>query len=95
MSQTELEKNLEAIIRIFHKYTIQTKPYDMLSRAELNKLMKEQLPNFMQGSKDAGAVDRLFKELDQNKDAEVSFEEFMGFVSKVLIYSHDKFHHGH
>uniref|UniRef100_A0A670Z9A3 Protein S100 n=1 Tax=Pseudonaja textilis TaxID=8673 RepID=A0A670Z9A3_PSETE len=92
---TQMEKCCECIIDVFHKYSIQKEHHDRLSKAELSKLLKEQLPNFIQGSKDPAAIDRLFKELDQNKDQEVSFEEFMAFVSKVLIHCHNKFHHDH
>ncbi|ETE56099.1 hypothetical protein L345_18191, partial [Ophiophagus hannah] len=51
MSQTQLEKCLECIIDIFHKYSIQKEHHDRISKAEFAKLLKEQLPNFIQNSR--------------------------------------------
>ncbi|XP_070806910.1 protein S100-A9-like [Pituophis catenifer annectens] len=95
MSQTQMEKCCECIIDIFHKYSIQKEHYDMLSKAEFAKMLKEQFPNFIQGSKKPEDIDSLFKELDQNKDGQLSFEETMAFIGKFLIACHHKFHHGH
>uniref|UniRef100_A0A8C6XT95 S100 calcium binding protein A12 n=1 Tax=Naja naja TaxID=35670 RepID=A0A8C6XT95_NAJNA len=95
MSQTQMEKCCECIIDVFHKYSIQTDHHDRLSKAEFAKLLKEQLPNFIQGSKASGDADGLFNELDKNKDQELTFEEFMTFVGKFLIECHHKFHHDH
>ncbi|XP_026549429.1 protein S100-A12-like [Notechis scutatus] len=88
MPQTQMEKCCECIIDVFHKYSMQKKPYDMLSKAELAQLLREQLPNFIQGSRDPAATDRLFKELDQNKDEKVSFDEFMRLVGTVFTVSY-------
>ncbi|KAM6435401.1 protein S100-A12-like [Liasis olivaceus] len=95
MSHTQLEKDLESIVDIYHKYSIQQEHYDRLSKREVSRLLKEQLPNFLKSKKNPDAIDRIFKELDQNKDGEVSFEESMALIVQVLIYTHDKIHHGH
>ncbi|KAM3824524.1 protein S100-A12-like [Vipera latastei] len=92
MSQTPLEKCCECIMDVFHKYSIQKPHHDMLSKAEFAKLLKEQLPNFIQTTKNPEGIERLFKELDQNKDNEINFQEFLTLMGRFLNQCHENFH---
>ncbi|XP_039219436.1 protein S100-A12-like [Crotalus tigris] len=84
MCKTQLEKCCEYIINIFHQYSIRTPPPDMLSKGEFAKMVKEQLPNVIRNTKNPEAMNRFFNELDQNKDGQVSFDEFVNLVSRLL-----------
>ena len=45
-----------------------------------------------QNTKDQPAIDQIFQELDTNKDGQVSFEEFIVLVSRVLKTAHEDIH---
>ncbi|XP_015668886.1 protein S100-A12 [Protobothrops mucrosquamatus] len=95
MSKTQLEKCCDCIMDVFHKYSTITEHPDMLSKGEFANLLREQLPNYIQSTKNTEAMDRLFNELDKNKDQMLSFEEFMTLVGRFMIQCHDDFHHKH
>ncbi|XP_048364755.1 protein S100-A12-like [Sphaerodactylus townsendi] len=99
MSETQLEKCCECIINIFHQYSVRVDHFDMLSKSELKKLIEQQLPNFLKKTKDQKSVDALMAELDKDKNGQLSFEETMPFIVRILIACHDHIHqkegHGH
>lgn len=43
------------------------------------------LPPFLQSQKDPGTVDKIMRDLDTNRDGEVSFEEFVSLVVGLSI----------
>ncbi|KAJ1064179.1 hypothetical protein K5549_014593 [Capra hircus] len=89
---TKLEDHLEGIINIFHQYSIRLGHYDTLVKRELKQLITKELPNCLKNTKDQPTVDEIFQDLDTNKDKEVSFEEFVVLVSRVLKTAHDNIH---
>nr|XP_056709495.1 protein S100-A12-like [Euleptes europaea] len=102
MSQTPLEKCCECIINIFHQYSVRVDHFDMLSKGELKKMVEEQMPNFLKGlerkqkKKDPKFIDSLFEELDKDKSGQITFEECLVYIGRVLIACHDHIHgHGH
>ncbi|XP_054839851.1 protein S100-A12-like [Eublepharis macularius] len=101
MSETQLEKCCECIINVFHQYSIRVDHFDMLSKGELKKMIKEQMPNFLKKKKDQKSVDQIFEQLDKDKSGQITFEEFMACITKLLIACHDHIHkkegqgHGH
>ncbi|KAG7234180.1 hypothetical protein INR49_005499 [Caranx melampygus] len=46
-----------------------------LKQEELKKLMESELPGFLKAQKNPKVVDKIMKDLDQNKDDKVDFEE--------------------
>ncbi|XP_047455547.1 protein S100-A10b [Mugil cephalus] len=80
---TELEHSMESMITVFHRYAKESKHEKRLSKKELKKLLENELPNFMKGNPDV--VDRIMKDLDQNKDDELNFEEFVPLVAGLAI----------
>ncbi|XP_022415307.1 LOW QUALITY PROTEIN: protein S100-A12 [Monodon monoceros] len=89
---TKLEDHLEGIINIFHHYSIRLGNYDTLNKSELKKLITKELPNALKNTKDQPSIDKLFQELDADKDAQVTFEEFVVLVSRVLKTAHEAIH---
>ncbi|XP_015265128.1 PREDICTED: protein S100-A12-like [Gekko japonicus] len=90
MAQTEMEKHCEGIINGFHKFSIRVDHHDMLSIGELKQLLEQQLPTYLKKNKDAAKV--LMDELDKDKNKQLDFAEFMGVITRVLIFSHDNIH---
>lgn len=106
---TELEKCMESLIVIFHRYADEDGDGKTLTKKELKKLMETELPAFLkvrcfcffsnlipilstsqcicatyfslfQAQKNPKAVDSILKDLDQNKDDKLNFEEFLSLV---------------
>ncbi|KAM6910010.1 protein S100-A10b [Xenentodon cancila] len=82
---TELEKSMESMIMVFHRYAKDGGNQKTLSKKEMKKLVENELPNFLKTQKDPLTLDRIMKDLDQNKDDELDFEEFVPFVAGLSI----------
>uniref|UniRef100_A0A669QT74 S100/CaBP-9k-type calcium binding subdomain domain-containing protein n=1 Tax=Phasianus colchicus TaxID=9054 RepID=A0A669QT74_PHACC len=65
-----LEKALEAIVNIFHQYSIREGQLDLLNFNDFQTLLNEQAPNFLK------VCVNHRTETDLNKDKELTFEEF-------------------
>ncbi|XP_057552592.1 protein S100-A12 [Hippopotamus amphibius kiboko] len=89
---TKLEDHLEGIINIFHQYSARLRHHDTLIKRELKQLITKELPNTLQNTKDQATVDKIFQELDTDEDGQVTFEEFIVLVSRVLKTAHDNIH---
>ncbi|XP_029308489.1 protein S100-A1-like [Cottoperca gobio] len=77
---TELENCMESLITIFHRYADEDGDGSTLSKKELKKLMENELPTFLKCQKNPKTVDNILKDLDQNKDDKLSFEEFLPLI---------------
>ncbi|XP_068592381.1 protein S100-A10b [Cebidichthys violaceus] len=77
---TDLEKCMESLITIFHHYADEDGDGKTLSKKELNKLIETELPTFLKTQKDPKAVEKIRKDLDQNRDDKLDFEEFLSLV---------------
>ncbi|XP_069552017.1 protein S100-P-like [Brachyistius frenatus] len=78
-----LEKSMENILLIFDRYAKESGNKKTLNKKELKKLIENELPTFMMGNPDA--VKNIMKDLDQNKDDELDFEEFLPFIAGLLL----------
>ncbi|XP_039973811.1 protein S100-A10b [Xiphias gladius] len=77
---TDLEKSMESLIEVFHRYAGQDSDGKTLSKKELKKLIENELPSFLACQKNPNVVDCIMKDLDQNKDDKLDFEEFIPLV---------------
>ncbi|KAM9434882.1 protein S100-A10a [Clarias gariepinus] len=82
---SDLEKAMESLILVFHRYASKEGNTNTLSRRELRELMENELSNFLRSQKDPGTVDKIMRDLDTNRDGEVSFEEFVSLVVGLSI----------
>ncbi|KAJ8000349.1 hypothetical protein DPEC_G00203900 [Dallia pectoralis] len=82
---SDLERAMESLIVVFHKYAAKEGSRNTLSRRELKDLMENELSGFLKSQKDPAAVDRIMKDLDSNGDGEVDFEEFVSLVVGLSI----------
>ncbi|XP_034409454.1 protein S100-A10b [Cyclopterus lumpus] len=82
---TELENCMESLITIFHRYADEDGDGKTLSKKELSKLIETELPAFLKCQKNPKVVDDIRKDLDQNGDSKVDFEEFLSLVVGLSI----------
>ncbi|KAG9275885.1 protein S100-A10b [Astyanax mexicanus] len=82
---TDLERSMESLITVFHRYADKEGNSNTLSRRELRQLIESELPTFLKSQKDPATVDKIMKDLDANGDGEVSFEEFVSLVVGLSI----------
>uniref|UniRef100_A0A8C6WR40 EF-hand domain-containing protein n=1 Tax=Neogobius melanostomus TaxID=47308 RepID=A0A8C6WR40_9GOBI len=64
---TDLERSMESLIEVFHRYANEDKDSSTLSPEN---------PNL---------VDQMMKDLDQNKDQKLDFEEFLSLTNGLII----------
>ncbi|KAM7420856.1 hypothetical protein PAMA_015186 [Pampus argenteus] len=82
---TDLEKCMESLIVIFHRYADEDGDGKTLSKKELKKLVENELPTFLKTQNNPKTVDCILKDLDQNKDQKLDFEEFLPLVAGLSM----------
>ncbi|XP_003229667.1 protein S100-A12 [Anolis carolinensis] len=92
MSPTQMESCMETVVNIFHQYSVRQDHFDKLSKKEMSQLVHKQFPNWLKEQKNPKAIEELFKQLDQDQDNQLSFGEFMVFICKLTIATHEHIH---
>lgn len=82
---SQLEGAMESLISVFHTYSAREGDKHKLSRRELKDLLQNELGEYLETQKDAGTVDKIMKELDENGDGEVDFQEFVILVASLTV----------
>ncbi|KAM8920762.1 protein S100-A1 [Pelodytes ibericus] len=82
---SQLEGAMEALISVFHTYSAREGDKYKLSRKELKDLLQNELGEFLETQKDATSVDKIMKDLDENGDGEVDFQEFVILVASLTV----------
>uniref|UniRef100_A0A8C7M1I0 EF-hand domain-containing protein n=2 Tax=Oncorhynchus TaxID=8016 RepID=A0A8C7M1I0_ONCMY len=82
---SQLERSLQSLITVFHRYADKDGDCNTLSKKELKELMQTELGSFLKSQKDPAAIDKIMKDLDQNGDGKVNFEEFVSLVVGLSI----------
>ncbi|NXL08398.1 S100P protein, partial [Mesembrinibis cayennensis] len=88
---SQLETAMGMIIAVFDKYAKADGNRQALTKAELKTLLEKELPNFISSGKDKDAIDKVFRNLDENGDSQVDFKEFVIFVSALTCCCHKYF----
>ncbi|NXB36290.1 S10A1 protein, partial [Eulacestoma nigropectus] len=78
---SQLEGAMETLINVFHHYS--GKEGD--NKKELKELLQSELGCFLEAQKDAGAVEKIMQDLDENGDGEVDFQEFVVLVAALTV----------
>ncbi|NWI56398.1 M126 protein, partial [Calyptomena viridis] len=89
---SELEKSMNVLIDVFHQYSRREGDRDTLTKKELKLLIEKQLVNYLQHVKNKATIDEIMKDLDINKDAQLSFCEVMLLITRVTIATHEHLH---
>ncbi|XP_014816947.1 PREDICTED: protein S100-A12-like [Calidris pugnax] len=89
-----LEKSLEKIVDVYHRYSTREGNFDSLNFNEFKTLLTEQAPTFLQacGRNRPDYLNQLFKETDLNKDKDLTFEEFTIVLAKITNDAHHIIH---
>ncbi|XP_029791997.1 protein S100-A9 [Suricata suricatta] len=91
--QSQLERDIETIINIFHQYSTRLGDPDKLNQRELKQLVEKELRNFLKKpKKNDNAIKKIMEDLDTNGDKELSFEEFTMLVARLTVASHEEMH---
>ncbi|XP_017923315.1 protein MRP-126 isoform X1 [Manacus vitellinus] len=89
---SELEKAMDVIIDVFHHYSRREGDRDTLTKKELKLLIEKHLANYLKHVKNKATIDEIFKDLDINKDAQISFCEMMMLIVRVTSATHEHLH---
>ncbi|XP_027766645.1 protein MRP-126-like [Empidonax traillii] len=93
-----LEMALQRVVDVFHRYSIRQGELDLLSLGDFQTLRglsdppPPLSPLSLQHVKNKATIDELFKDLDVNKDAQISFGETMLLIVRVTIATHEHLH---
>ncbi|NXI20382.1 S10A1 protein, partial [Irena cyanogastra] len=82
---SQLEGAMESLINVFHHYSGKEGDKYKLSKKELKELLQSELGCFLESQKDAGAVEKIMQDLDENGDGEVDFQEFVVLVAALTV----------
>ncbi|XP_030330013.1 protein MRP-126-like isoform X2 [Strigops habroptila] len=83
---------MDVIIDVFHQYSRREGDRDTLTKTELKLLIEKQLANYLKHVKSKATIDEIMKDLDMNKDAQLSFCEVMLLITRVTIATHEHLH---
>ncbi|KAM3873509.1 protein S100-A1 [Diretmus argenteus] len=88
---SQLETAMEGLIKVFHSYSSNEGDKYKLSRLELKNLLQGELSSFMSASKDPLVVERIMADLDENRDGQVDFQEFVVLVAAMTVACNEFF----
>ncbi|XP_006031026.1 protein S100-A1 [Alligator sinensis] len=83
--ESQLESAMMTLITVFHKYSGKEGDKYKLSKKELKDLLQGELSSFLEVQKDTSAVDKIMQDLDEDKDGEVDFQEYVVLVAALTV----------
>ncbi|XP_021427294.2 ictacalcin [Oncorhynchus mykiss] len=91
VTMSGIQQAMSLLIASFHKYSGKDGDKLTLSKAELKELLQAELGEMLGKASDKSAVDRIFKDLDSNKDNTVDFKEYVTLVSCLTVMCNEFF----
>ncbi|GAA6103603.1 protein S100-A1 [Tachysurus ichikawai] len=88
---SQLENAMDSLIKVFHTYSSKEGDKYKLSKAEMKSLLQGELNDFLAASKDPLVVEKIMSDLDENRDGEVDFQEFVVLVAALTVACNDFF----
>ncbi|XP_056411071.1 protein S100-P-like [Hyla sarda] len=90
---TELETAMNLLIDVFDKYSIVKDTGERkktLTKGTMKTLLDKELPGMVKNAKDKEEGDKLLKNLDENRDSEMDFKEFLECVAALTCMGDEK-----
>ncbi|XP_046872494.1 ictacalcin-like [Hypomesus transpacificus] len=88
---SDIQKAMALLIGAFHKYSGKEGDKTTLSKGELKDLLNNELKDILGKIADQAAVDKIFKDLDANKDGIVDFQEYVTLVACLTMMCNEFF----
>ncbi|XP_067094361.1 ictacalcin-like [Osmerus mordax] len=88
---SDIQKAMALLIGAFHKYSGKEGDKTTLSKGELKDLLNNELKDILGKANDQAAVDKIFKDLDGNKDGTVDFQEYVTLVACLTMVCNEFF----
>ncbi|MBN3309651.1 S10A1 protein, partial [Amia calva] len=82
---------MTGLITVFHNYAQGGGDNNSLNKSELKKLLNCELYNFMGKQNDDAKVSEIMKELDENGDGKVDFQEFVTLIGALTFLCNECF----
>ncbi|XP_017283955.1 protein S100-A1-like [Kryptolebias marmoratus] len=86
-----LQRAMEDLIKVFYCYSGKEGDKYKLNKKELKNMLQEELADFLNGSNDSSMVEKIMQDLDENKDGEVDFQEFVILVAALTVACNEFF----
>ncbi|XP_026172795.1 protein S100-Z-like [Mastacembelus armatus] len=86
---SKLQNGVKGLIDVFYKYSGKDDDIYKLNKAELKDLLQAELGDLLGDPKDPSRVDKIMADLDQNRDGQVDFEEFVITVTALTAACND------
>ncbi|CAF90805.1 unnamed protein product, partial [Tetraodon nigroviridis] len=88
---SKLQSAMENLILVFHTYSGKEGDKYKLSKHELKNLLRGELGDILPASRDQIMVDNIMRDLDENRDGEVDFQEFVVMVAGLTVVCNEFF----
>ncbi|XP_026205708.1 ictacalcin-like [Anabas testudineus] len=88
---SNIQQAMTLLITTFDKYSSKEGDSSTLSKAELKDLLENEFGQMLMKANDKAALDRIFSDLDRNKDNSVDFGEFVTLVCCLTQLCHEYF----
>ncbi|XP_029959343.1 protein S100-A1 [Salarias fasciatus] len=92
---SSLQGAMEELIKVFHRYSAKEGDKYKLNKKELKILLQEELSDFLACSNDPRVVEKIMGDLDENRDGEVDFQEFVVLVVALTVACNEYFVDSH
>ncbi|XP_013877076.1 protein S100-A1 [Austrofundulus limnaeus] len=88
---SHLQRAMEDLIKVFYCYSGKEGDKYKLNKKELKNMLQEELNDFLNGTNDAKVVEKIMQDLDENRDGEVDFQEFVVLVAALTVACNEFF----
>ncbi|XP_047455779.1 protein S100-A1 [Mugil cephalus] len=86
-----LQGAMEDLIKVFYRYSGKEGDKYKLNKQELKNLLKDELSDFLSGPNESTVVEKIMNDLDENKDGQVDFQEFVVLVAALTVACNEFF----
>ncbi|XP_040188075.1 protein S100-A1-like [Rana temporaria] len=82
---SKLVTGMKEVLGVFEEYASKGSNPNALSKKDMKELMQKELGEFVKEQKYATSMNKILKELDENGNGEVNFQEFIILLASVLV----------